>query len=92
MPLSMSARKSVVLVGGMHWLALHVFRKADLGRIGIVVDDVARDFFVRLDGSGVREGFERQQAATPRDDRVFAAFVLAHDERLQRTMRGDGGR
>ena len=91
MPLVDQRLEGVELVGGMHRLALDVLGKADFRGVGYRrrgrVHGMA---MVRLDGSGFREGFEREKPAASGDDGVFAALVFADDKRLQKAVRGDG--
>jgi hypothetical protein len=78
------------LVGGMHGLTLDVLGKADLGSVGFIVEDIARDRRLRRHAAGVHEGFERQEPATPCDDGLFPALVLTDHEGLQKAVRKDG--
>ena len=75
------------LVGGMHRLALHVFRKADFSGIRVLIDDVAGNGPVRPRVSGLGQRLKREQPPASGHHGVFAALVLAHDQRLQQPMR-----
>jgi hypothetical protein len=63
--------EGVELVGGMHRFALHVLGEADFRRVRAVIEDMARNIRVSLDGSGFGEGFERQEPASSGNYGVF---------------------
>ena len=82
--------ESLELVGRVHRLAHDVFGEADFRCIGCAVDDMARNGHVGFDPAVCGEDSKSHQASSAGDDRVFAARLLAHDERLQKPVGCDG--
>jgi hypothetical protein len=75
----------------MHRLALDILGQADLGGIDTGTRGYAGDRAVLVDAAVLREKLQREQSPPSGNDGMFAALVLADDERLQKPVCGDRG-
>jgi hypothetical protein len=72
----------------MHRLAQHVFGEAEFGSV-FAIPQLAWHGEGRIDPALFGEKLQRRQTPPAGDDSEFALAVLAHDERLQKSVRGN---